>query len=69
MLQPYKEAQIIRRMIEWTTGHDFLPIYLVDGELNPSDLLTKNHELTVKDLLTGSDWQARYPWMRLETNR
>ena len=39
----------------------------VDGELNPADFLTKKHELTVKDLSTGSTWQAGYPWMRLET--
>ena len=63
----FSRVETIRRMIEWTTGHDYLPIYHVDGELNPSDLLTKKHELTVKDLSTGSDWQAGYPWMRLET--
>ena len=54
-------------MIEWATGSVFLPIYHVDGELNPADFLTKKHELTVKDLSTGSTWQAGYPWMKLET--
>ena len=54
-------------MIEWTTGHDYLPLYHVDGELNLSDLMTKKHELTVEDLSTGSNWQSGHPWMRLET--
>ena len=48
-------VETIRRMIEWTTGRDYLPIYHVDGELNLSDLLTKKHDLTVKALSTGSN--------------
>ena len=54
-------------MIEWTTGSEFLPIYHVDGELNPADFLTKKHEMSVNDLSTGSVWQTGYPWMELET--
>ena len=50
-----------------TVGHDYLPIYHVDGELNVSDLLSKKHDLTVQDLSAGSDWQTGYPWMRLKT--
>ena len=48
-------------------GRDYLPLYHVDGELNLSDLLTKKHDLTVKDLSTGSNWQAGHPWMKLGT--
>ena len=63
----FSHVETIRRMIEWTTGNDSLPIYHVNGELNPADLLTKKHELTVRDLSTGSNWQAEYPWMKLNT--
>ena len=59
--------ETIRRMIEWTTGRDYLPLYHVDRELNLSDLLTKKHDLTIKDLSTGSNWKTGYPWMKLET--
>ena len=39
----FSRVETIRRMIEWTTtGHDFLPTYHVDGELNLSDLLTRD---------------------------
>ena len=63
----FSRVATIRRMIEWTTGRDYLPLYHVDGELNLSDLLTKKHDLTVEDLSTGSNWQSGYPWMKLET--
>ena len=60
-------VKTIRRMIEWTTGNEFLPIYHVGGELNSADFLTKKHELSINDLSTGSVWQTGYPWMKLET--
>ena len=41
-------AETIRRMNEWTTGSDYLPLYHVDGELNLSDLLTKKHDLLLR---------------------
>ena len=49
----FSRVEAIWRMIELTTGRDYLPIYHVDGELNLSDLLTKKHDLTVEDLSTG----------------
>ena len=61
------EIETIRRMIEWTTGNELLPIYHVDGELNLADLLTKRHELSISDLSAGSVWQTGYPWMKMET--
>ena len=63
----FSRVETIRRMIEWTTGRDYLPIYHVDGTMNLADLLTKKHELTFRDLSTGSDWQTGLPWMRLDT--
>ena len=63
----FSRVETIRRMIEWNTGREYLPIYHVDGNLNLLDLLTKKHDLTVEDLSTGSDWQTGLPWMRLGT--
>ena len=33
----FSRVETIRRMIEWTKCSEFLPIYHVDGELNPAD--------------------------------
>ena len=63
----FSRVETIHRMIEWTTGRDYLQLYHVDGELNLSDLLKKKYDLTVEDLSTGSNWQSGYPWMKLET--
>ena len=60
-------VETIWRMIEWTTGREYLPIYHVDGNLNLSDLLTKKHDLMVEDLSTGSNWQTGLPGMRSGT--
>ena len=57
----FSRVETIRRMIEWTTGRDYLPIYHVDRALNLSDLLTKKHDLIVEDLSTGSNWQTGLP--------
>ena len=62
----FSRVETIRRMIEWTTERDYLPIYYVDGTMNLADLLTKNN-LSVDNLSTGSDWQTGLAWMRLGT--
>ena len=36
-----------------------------EGAVNISDLLTKNHDLTIEDLSTGSNWQTELPWMKM----
>ena len=54
----FSRVETIRRMIEWTTGREYLPLYHVDGELNLSDLLTKKHDLTIEGLSIGSIWQT-----------
>ena len=54
----FSRVETIRRMIEWTTGHEYLPLYHVDGELNLADLLTKKHDLTIEDLSIESMWQT-----------
>ena len=40
-----------------------LPLYLVDGESNVADLLTKEHALTWKDVSEGSLWQTGPDWL------
>ena len=42
-------------MLEWTTGEEEVPFYHVDGAINIADLLTKEHDLTVQDVSTGSE--------------
>ena len=59
-------VNLIRQMIEWTTGEtENLPLYHIDGELNPADLLTKTHDIGPTDLTVDSVWQSGLPWMRL----
>ena len=58
----FSRVETIRRMIEWTTGWDYLPIYHVDEALNLSDLLTKKHDLTVDCLLALSGEQDSLGW-------
>ena len=57
----FSRVETIQKLIEWTTGQVYLPIYHVDRALNLSDLLTKKHDLTVEDLSTGSNWQTGLP--------
>ena len=42
-------------MIEWTNGDQDIPLFHIDGTLNLADLLTKEHDLGVQDVSTGSD--------------
>ena len=54
----FSQVETIRRMNEWTTGRDYLPLYHVDRELNLSDLLTKIRDLSIEDLSPGSNRQT-----------
>ena len=59
-------VMLIRQMIEWTTGiKENLPLYHIDGTLNPADLLTKSHDIKPSDLGANSMWQSGMDWMRL----
>jgi hypothetical protein len=50
-------------MIQIATGKDEIPLYHIEGKLNLADLLTKPHELEVKELSIGSQWQDGAEWM------
>ena len=65
-LYALNRVSLIRQMIKWTTGEtENLPLYHIDGSLNPSDLLTKPHDITPKDLTVDSPWQSGLDWMKL----
>ena len=57
----FSRVETIMRMIECTTGCDYLTIYHMDGTMNLADLLTKKHDLSVGSLSTGSEWQTGLP--------
>ena len=62
----YRVADIRRSMIgSATLETDQLPLYHIDGKLNPADLLTKQHNLKPGDLGSKSVWQKGYSWMEL----
>ena len=52
-----------------TTGDEDIPIFHIDGPYNLADLLTKQHELSIEDLSTGSLWQTGHPWMHLDEDQ
>ena len=65
-LYALNRVTLIRQMIEWTTGkEDTLPLYHIDGNLNPADMLTKPHMITPSDVGIDSLWQKGYEWMTL----
>ena len=42
-----------------------LPLYHIDGTLNPADLITKRHDITPANIGPGSIWQQGEKWMSL----
>ena len=65
-LYVHSRVESIRRLIEWTTGkNDEIPLFHIDGKLNIADLLTKEMEINLEDLASGSLWQSGPEWMAL----
>ena len=56
----------MRRMIQWTSEDDRIPLYHIEGTRNLADLLTKDHDIKVEQVSIGSPWQAGEPWMKLD---
>ena len=54
----------ILRMCEQTTGKTEIPLFHIDGKINLTDLLTKQHELSVQAVTVDSEWQTGLLWMR-----
>ena len=46
-----------------------MPLYHIEGNLNPADLVTKRHDITPDRIGPGSSWQNGEPWMSLPTNQ
>ena len=55
-------------MIEWTNGDQDITLFHIDGTLNLADLLTKENDLGVQDVSSGSEWQEGKAWMKLCTD-
>ena len=45
-----------------------LPLFHIDGKVNPADLLTKPNNLKPNDMTSSSIWISGYPWMELDLN-
>ena len=63
----YNRVETIRRLIQWTTDTDEIPLYHISGERNMADLLTKPHPTTFECVGSGSEWQSGPQWMKLPT--
>ena len=64
----FARVESIRRMIQWTTEKEQIPLYHVDGTRNLADLLTKRHSIRVDQVSIGSTWQEGEPWMKVDFN-
>ena len=58
----------IRRLIEAIVGQTVdIPLYHIDGKVNPADYITKPSNLKPADLTEESEWISGFPWMLLPT--
>ena len=67
----FRVAEIRRNILGNVHSHEQydLPLFHIDGKVNPADLLTKPHDLTPDNLHSGSIWQSGYPWMSLPSDK
>ena len=67
----FRVAEIRRNILgEVITAEDVkMPLYHIDGTLNPADLVTKRHEITPEKIGPGSVWQNGEHWMSLPTDQ
>ena len=65
-LYVHSRVESVRRMIEWTIGHDnAVPLYHIESGLNIADLLTKEHDISPAMLGPESDWHKGPAWMSM----
>ena len=62
----YNRVMTILQMWEWTTGKTEVPLFHIDGKLNLADLLSNQHNLSIKSVTLNSQWQNGLPWMLLD---
>ena len=62
----FARVESIRRMIQWTSEDDRIPLYHIEGTRNLADLLTKDHDIKVEQVSIGSPLQDGEPWMKLD---
>ena len=60
-----RAADIRRRILgdEYKMGQEPLPLFHIDGDSNPADLLTKHHNITPSTLKPNHRWFTGDPWM------
>ena len=64
----YNRVESIRRLIQWTTDSDTLPLYHIKGPRNLADLVTKPHPISFDQTNAGSEWQDGAEWMTLPSS-
>ena len=64
----YNRVESIRRLIQWTTDSEALPLYHIKGPHNLADLITKPHPINFALTGAGSEWQGGADWMTLPFN-
>ena len=62
-LYVYNRVETIRRMIDWTTNSDSLPLYWIESEQNIADIITKPRDTTTFEVAVPSEWQQGKEWM------
>jgi hypothetical protein len=64
----FNRVQVIRQLMhEVIDGQETIPLFHVDGSVNPADMITKPRKVAMSDLAPGSLWMNGYPWMALPT--
>lgn len=62
----FNRVSEIRRLIQSVTGDtEELPLFHIDGKLNPADLITKPCNISPSILTESSVWVNGYDWMKL----
>ena len=64
----FARVQSTRKLMEMTTENKTVPLFHIDGTANLADLLTKPHEISMKELSIGSTWQDGHDWMSDEVS-
>lgn len=65
----HNRVETVRRLIQWTTDKEEIPLYHLAGNKNLADILTKPHEIQLEDVSKDSTWQKGSDWMKLPTNQ
>ena len=65
----YNRVESIRRLIQWTTDSEEVPLFHIQGMRNMADMVTKPQPISFETVDGGSPWQTGQPWMLLPTDQ